>query len=98
MRDGSLIGISKGNKEWNWSAPHGSGRISSHNNAGQSHTLPEFKEAMEGIYSTCVSKDTLDEAPSAYWPQIDLLDALCETVEAKDVLKPVYNFKAGSRK
>ena len=92
MRDGSIIGVGKGNPEWNWSAPHGSGRVSSRNKVRQTHTLSEFKKTMNGIFSTCVSEETLDEAPFAYRAQEDILGVLGETVEVRDILRPVYNF------
>ena len=98
MRDGSIVGIGKGNAAWNWSAPHGSGRISSRAKTKELFTLPAFKESMQGIYSSCVCKDTLDEAPFAYRAQADIVGALHDTVDVSDILRPVYNFKAGSKK
>ena len=98
MRDGSLVGIGRGNPAWNWSAPHGSGRIGSRSKAQASFTLSDFKKAMNGIYSSCISRDTLDEAPFAYRAQADIAEALRDAVEVRDVLRPVYNFKAGGRK
>ncbi len=98
MRDGSLVGIGRGNPAWNWSAPHGSGRIGSRTKAQTSFTLSDFKKAMNGIYSSCISRDTLDEAPFAYRAQADIAEALRDAVEVRDVLRPVYNFKAGGRK
>ncbi|MBQ7608843.1 MAG: RtcB family protein [Desulfovibrionaceae bacterium] len=97
MRDGSLVGFGKGNAEWNWSAPHGSGRIQSRAKIREQFTLSAFKKAMKGVYSTCVAKETLDEAPFAYRPEKDIAEALRDTVEIRAILRPVYNFKAGSK-
>ena len=97
MRDGSFVGIGKGNSDWNCSAPHGSGRIGSRTKIREQFTLSAFKEAMEGIYSTCISKNTLDEGPFAYRSQQDMTSALNDTVEISDILRPVYNFKAGNK-
>lgn len=98
MRDGSIVGVGKGNPEWNWSAPHGSGRIGSRAKIREQVTLSTFKKSMQGIYSTCISKETLDEAPFAYRSQTDIAEALQDCVEIRDMLRPVYNFKAGSKK
>ena len=94
MRDGSVIATGKGNPEWNFSAPHGAGRIMSRSEAKSSIGLEEYKKAMEGIYSTSVSADTLDEAPMAYKSPDDIIDVIGETVDIIEVMKPVYNFKA----
>lgn len=96
MRDGVIIGTGLGNKEWNCSAPHGAGRVLKRSEVKEQHTLSEFKKAMRGIYSTCIRKDTLDEAPFAYRGLEEIASAIEETVEIRDILKPVYNFKAGS--
>ena len=93
MRDGSIIGIGKGNREWNYSAPHGAGRILSRKQAKEVLDIDEYKDSMEGIYTTSISLDTLDEAPQAYKPVKDILDVVKETVEVIEVLKPVYNYK-----
>lgn len=93
MRDGSIIGIGKGNGEWNYSAPHGAGRILSRQQAKKMLDIEEYKKSMEGIYSTSISLDTLDEAPQAYKSVEDILDVVKETVDVIEVLKPVYNYK-----
>lgn len=94
MRDGIILGTGKGNEEWNCSAPHGSGRIYKRSEVKEHHTVSEFKKAMEGIYSICVNKDTLDEAPFAYRGIKDIADVIVDTVEIDKIIKPVYNFKA----
>ena len=96
MRDGVIFGRGKGNVEWNKSAPHGAGRILKRTEVNNNHTLSEFKSAMKGIYSTSINKDTLDESPFAYRKIADILPVIGETVEVEKILKPVYNFKAGS--
>lgn len=93
MRDGSIIGIGKRNREWNYSAPHGAGRILSRQQAKKMLDIEEYKKSMEGIYSTSISLDTLDEAPQAYKSVEDILDVVKETVDVIEVLKPVYNYK-----
>ncbi|HHT50865.1 MAG TPA: RtcB family protein [Eubacteriaceae bacterium] len=93
MRDGSILAIGKGNPDWNYSAPHGAGRVMSRNQARERLNLKEFKKAMEGIYTTSINKSTLDEAPFAYKSMEEILDSLGETVEIIDILKPLYNFK-----
>ena len=94
MRDGSLICIGKGNEDWNCSAPHGAGRVMSRNAARKNLSLEEFKAEMSGIYSTTVSKDTLDEAPMAYKTMDDIVANIGPTAEIVNVIKPIYNFKA----
>jgi len=94
MRDGSLICIGKGNPEWNFSAPHGAGRIMSRTQAKNSLTLPQFKETMKGIFTTSVNKDTLDECPLVYKPMDEIVNNIADTVEITDIIKPIYNFKA----
>lgn len=94
MRDGSLICIGKGNRDWNFSAPHGAGRIMSRTQAKKSFTLSQFKETMKGIFTTSVNKDTLDECPLAYKPIDDIIRDIGATVEIIDTIKPIYNFKA----
>ena len=96
MRDGVILGIGKGNDEWNSSAPHGSGRISSREKITTSHTVSEFKASMKGIYTSCISKDTLDEAPFAYRDIDYIKEAVKETVEITKLLKPFYNYKGGN--
>jgi len=94
MRDGSLICIGKGNKDWNYSAPHGAGRIMSRRQAKKAISLEEFQKSMEGIYTTTVNKSTLDECAYAYKPMDEIIDNIQDTVEVVHVIKPVYNFKA----
>ena len=94
MRDGSVLAVGKGNVEWNNSAPHGAGRIMSRTKAKQSIDLEEYKASMQGIYSTSVNADTLDEAPMAYKSFADIIDVIRDSVEIIDIMKPVYNFKA----
>ena len=96
MRDGVIFGRGKGNEDWNFSAPHGAGRILKRTEVKNNHTLSEFKSAMKGIFSTSISKETLDESPFAYRKISDILPAIDESVEIEKILKPVYNFKAGS--
>ena len=98
MRDGIILGIGKGNADWNYSAPHGSGRKLKREDVKNRYTVSEFKKEMEGIYSRCVSADTLDEAPFAYRSITEIAEQIEDTVEVTEILKPVYNFKAGSRK
>lgn len=94
MRDGSLIGLGKGNSDWNYSAPHGAGRVLSRAVAFETLSVEEFKKQMENIYSTCVTIRTLDESPMAYKNMDDILEMLVDTVEVRDRLVPIYNFKA----
>lgn len=94
MRDGSIIGIGKGNEDWNFSAPHGAGRLMSRKEAKRTLTVGEFKRTMEGIYTTTVGFDTLDEAPMAYKPMDEIIENIEPTVEIIYVIKPAYNFKA----
>ena len=94
MRDGSVLAVGKGNPEWNYSAPHGAGRVMSRAGARQKLSLEEYKKEMEGIYTTSVNEDTLDEAPMAYKSLSDIIDVIGKSVEVIEVLKPIYNFKA----
>jgi tRNA-splicing ligase RtcB len=94
MRDGSLLCVGKGNPDWNFSAPHGAGRIMSRNEAKRVLTLQDFRHSMEGVFSTSIRRDTLDEAPMAYKSLESLLEYLDQTVEILHHLTPVYNFKA----
>lgn len=95
MRDGSLICTGKGCEDWNFSAPHGAGRLMSRSQAKSSFTVSEYKKQMQGIYTTSVNSETLDECPMAYKPIDDILDNIDETAEVNDIIKPIYNFKAG---
>ncbi|MBX8943575.1 RtcB family protein [Lysinibacillus sp. K60] len=94
MRDGSLICIGKGNAEWNYSAPHGAGRMFSRRAAKKALNMADFKDTMQGIWTTSVNEETLDEAPMAYKPMTEITSAIVETVDIVKVIKPVYNFKA----
>jgi RNA-splicing ligase RtcB len=95
MRDGCIIGSGKGNEDWNCSAPHGAGRIMSRNQARKTFNLDEFKKSMNGIYTTSVSEDTIDEAPMVYKPMEEIIDCIENTVDIIKTIKPIYNFKAG---
>lgn len=94
MRDGSIIAIGKGNEDWNNSAPHGAGRIMSRMKAKETFNLDEFKKSMEGIYTTSVVEETIDEAPFVYKPMQEIIDNIKDTVEIEKIIKPIYNFKA----
>lgn len=94
MRDGSVIAIGRGNPEWNFSAPHGAGRLMSRSKARENLDMEAYKEAMKGIYTTSVNEETLDEAPMAYKALEDIIDVIKESVDIVDIIKPVYNFKA----
>ena len=95
MRDGSVLAVGKGNPEWNFSAPHGAGRILSRTAAKEQLDLEEYRREMAGVYTTSVSAATLDEAPMAYKSLADIIDVIGESVDILEVLKPIYNFKAG---
>lgn len=94
MRDGSIICKGKGNRDWNYSAPHGAGRLYGRREAKEKFSLTDFKESMRDVYTTCVRDDTLDEAPFAYKPMESILNNIGDTVEIEEIIKPVYNFKA----
>lgn len=94
MRDGSVLAVGKGNPDWNYSAPHGAGRIMSRKQAKNEISLEEYESAMAGIYTTSVSKETLDEAPMVYKSLEDIIDVIEESVDVIEVMKPIYNFKA----
>lgn len=94
MRDGSIIAIGRGNAEWNYSAPHGAGRIMSRSMAKKTVNLDEYKEAMAGIYTTSVNESTIDESPMVYKSLEDIIDVIDESVDIIDIIKPVFNFKA----
>ena len=98
MKEGVLLGRGLGNEEWNNSAPHGSGRVLSRGAINSSHTVSEFKKEMKGIYTTCISKDTLDEAPFAYRGLDYITDVIKDTVEVESILTPIYNYKGGDRR
>ncbi|MCL2058328.1 MAG: RtcB family protein [Oscillospiraceae bacterium] len=94
MRDGSLICVGRGNPDWNYSAPHGAGRLMSRRAAKQSITLTQYEKAMAGIYSSTVNKSTIDEAPFAYKPMDEIIANIGDTADIVATLKPLYNFKA----
>lgn len=94
MRDGSLVCVGKGNEDWNYSAPHGAGRLMSRSEAKETFTVSEFKAQMEEIYTTSVNKSTLDECPMAYKKMDDILENIGPTVDVVKIIKPIYNFKA----
>ena len=95
MRDGALICLGKGNPDWNESAPHGAGRLMSRSDARASISMKDYRDAMAGIYTTCVSTTTVDESPFAYKPMEEIVANIGPTVEIVSRLKPIYNFKAG---
>lgn len=94
MRDGSIICKGRGNEDWNYSAPHGAGRLMSRSKAKEVLSVEEFENTMSGIYTTCVSQSTLDESPMAYKSIDDIINNIGDTVDIVRVIKPVYNFKA----
>lgn len=94
MRDGSVLAIGKGNPEWNYSAPHGAGRVMSRTKAKELLSMEEYQKVMEGVYTTSVNMATIDEAPMAYKSLHDIIDVIKESVDVIDVMKPIYNFKA----
>ena len=96
MRDGSVLAIGKGNPEWNYSAPHGAGRIMSRTAAKDRLTMEDYREAMKGVYTSSVCEATIDEAPMAYKSLDDIIDVIKESVDIVDVMKPIYNFKASN--
>ena len=94
MRDGSILATGRGNPDWNYSAPHGAGRLMSRTEAFKTLSMEDYKASMQGIYTTSVQPDTLDEAPMAYKSLDEILDMVQDSVDVIDILKPVYNFKA----
>lgn len=94
MRDGSLICIGRGNPEWNYSAPHGAGRLMSRTEAKKQLSMSDFKDNMNGIYTTTVNEGTLDESPMAYKPMEEIVENVKDTVDIIEIIKPVYNFKS----
>lgn len=95
MRDGIILGIGKGNLDWNCSAPHGAGRIMKREDIKAHFTLSAYKAEMKGIYSTCIGKETLDEAPFAYRALGDIQEVIEDTVTIDKIIRPLYNYKAG---
>ncbi len=96
MKDGMILGHGKGNADWNYSAPHGSGRLIRRDEVKNSHTVSEYKADMKGIYSTCIGKGTLDEAPFAYRGMDDIAEVISDTVEIDRMIRPVYSYKGGN--
>ncbi len=94
MRDGSLICVGKGNEDWNFSAPHGAGRIMSRGDAKHSVKMDDYNSSMEGIYTSCVSEETIDESPMAYKPMEEIIANIGDTVTILERVRPIYNFKA----
>ena len=94
MRDGSIIAVGKGNKDYNCSGPHGAGRLLSRNQAKENISLEDFEKSMEGIHTSCVSYDTLDESPMAYKSIESVLPWIKETADVVDIIKPIWNYKA----
>ena len=94
MRDGSIFATGKGNPEWNYSAPHGAGRILSRSKAKEQISLEDYKETMTGIYTSSIGDSTLDEAPFAYKESQEIIDNIQDTVTVDCIVKPIYNFKA----
>jgi len=98
MADGSLIVRGKGNVDWNQSGPHGAGRLMSRGQARRTLTMEDFKDSMKGIYSTTVCQDTIDESKMAYKPMKSIVEAIKDTCEIVEIVKPVYNFKAAEKR
>ena len=90
MRDGSILAVGRGNPDWNYSAPHGAGRIMSRAKAKSTLSMEEYRAVMEGVYTTSVNEATLDEAPMAYKSLEDIMDVIGESAEVTEVLKPIY--------
>ena len=98
MRDGSLLCRGKGNPDWNYSAPHGAGRMFSRSEAKERFSINEYRKTMResGVYTSCIGQGTLDECPMAYKPMESITSNIGDTVGILDVLKPIYHFKASS--
>ena len=94
MRDGCILGVGKGNPDWNYSAPHGAGRLMSRAEAKRTVSMEDFKNSMSGIYTTSVTESTIDESPFAYKAPEEIIERISDTVDIIEVLKPIYNFKA----
>lgn len=94
MRDGSIIGIGKGNPDYNYSGPHGAGRLMSRKTAKDSITLKDFEDIMKSVYTSSVCQSTVDESPMAYKGIDDILENIADSIEVLDIVKPIYNFKA----
>ena len=94
MRDGSLLCTGKGNPDWNYSAPHGAGRVLSRTQAYEQIKMEDFEESMKGIYSESVNDSTRDESPMAYKPADEIIANIADTVSVDNIIKPIFNFKA----
>lgn len=94
MRDGCIIGVGKGNPDWNYSAPHGAGRLMSRSQAKELIDIEDFKKSMDGIYTTSVNESTIDESPMVYKPIEEIIENISDTVNILQIIKPIYNFKA----
>lgn len=94
MRDGSLIAYGKGNPDWNYSGPHGAGRLMSRRAAKEQVSMKEFKRSMKDVWSTSVTEKTIDESPMAYKPIAEIMESVEEAIEIKQIIRPIYNFKA----
>ena len=94
MRDGSVLARGRGNAEWNFSAPHGAGRLMSRTAAKQTLSMEEFRASMQGVYTTCVCEATLDESPAAYKDAEAIIGPISESVDIVERIRPIYNFKA----
>ena len=94
MRDGSVLAIGRGNPDWNYSAPHGAGRLMSRTAARNSLDMDAYTKSMKGIYTTSVNRSTIDEAPMAYKSLEDIIGVIRDSVDVIDIMKPIYNFKA----
>ena len=97
MRDGILLGTGLGNADWNYSAPHGAGRLIKREYVKDKFTVSDFKAQMKGIHCSCIGRDTLDEAPFAYRGMNEIMEQIVDTIKIDQKLLPVYNFKAGSK-
>lgn len=95
MRDGSILGLGKGNTDWNESGPHGAGRLLSRGEAKRTLSVDDFKKSMNGIFTTTVNESTLDESPMVYKPAEEIINAIDDTIEITSIIRPIYNFKAG---
>lgn len=95
MRDGCILGVGKGNPDWNYSAPHGAGRIMSRRKARETVSMDEYKAAMDGIFTTSIDETTIDESPMVYKPMDEIIENIKDTVDILQTIKPIYNFKAG---
>lgn len=94
MRDGSIIAYGKGNPDWNYSGPHGAGRLMSRSKARKTVSMKDFQQSMRGVWSTSVKKSTLDESPFVYKNMDEIIENTKETIEVSQIIKPLYNFKA----